>query len=80
MDFPPLAVPETEVHLINPTRDDFVDTIQGVTYTLKSLEGGSFEKSVGDLIATHLKDKIVGEMSGVITDVRIDKVLKDIYL
>jgi hypothetical protein len=80
MELEPLDPPETQVYIINPTRDDFTDVILGISYTLKSFEAKRFDKYVGDLIATHLKDKIVGQIPGVISDEIIKKTLGSIYL
>ena len=80
MDLSPLTVPETEVYVFNPTRDDFTDTILGNVYLVKAGEGVRMPKDHADLVATHLKDLIVGRISGVITDVIIEKTLKMIYL
>jgi hypothetical protein len=80
MDLIPLEAPQTEVHLFNPTKNDFTDIILGTPYTIKAYEGARFEKNVGDLIATHLKDKIIGEISGVITDEIIRRTFSEIYL
>lgn len=82
----PSDTPSTEeIYIFNPTKEDFTHScalLDGVSrqYTLKSYEGRKFPKVVADHLAKHLKDKIVGDMNGVITELQIEKAYKSIYL
>ncbi len=76
---------ETPTTIFNPTRSSFTHTydISGkgvpVPFTIESLKYATFGKTIADHLAKHLRNKIIGEMPGIITDSVMDKVTKEIY-
>ena len=80
MELEPIDETPVEKYLFNPTKSDFTYNWLGNPYTIKSYEGKKFPTEIADHLAKHLKDEIVGQMKGVITDTVIEKVLASIYM
>jgi hypothetical protein len=86
MDLLPLDTPSHEdIYIFNPTKEPFsityaYDFESPRVYTLESYEGKKFPRVIADHIAKHLKNKIISDKPGVITEAIIEKVLKTIYL
>lgn len=80
MELEPIGDIPVETYIFNPTKQDFTYSWLGKPYTIKSYEGQKFPTEIADHLAKHLKNNIVGEMKGVITDTIIEKVLKSIYM
>lgn len=81
MDLISIDTPDTsDVYIFNPMKSDFVYTILGTEYVLKSYEGQKFPKNIADLLATHLKDEIVNQRGKLPTDLMVEEIMKSIYL
>ncbi len=76
---------ETPTTIFNPTKSDFTHTYdvsgkgEPIPFTIGALKYATFGKTIADHLAKHLRNKIIGEMNGIITDNMMDKVTKDIY-
>lgn len=76
---------ETPVTIFNPTKSAFTHTYdvsgkgEPQPFTIEALEYATFPKTIADHLAKHLRNKIIGEINGVVTDVQMTKVTNEIY-